>query len=361
VSPTSTSASTEALFGDVGAASPGARVADEPVVLAVRGLRTEFAGDGTTVTAVRDVSFDLRRRERLGVVGESGSGKSVLVRSILGLVEHPGRVVAGQVSLDGRSLTDMGERQLRSIRGNEVALISQDPMTGFNPLAPIGRQIVEAIRLHRDVSRRAARREAIELLREVEIPDPERRIDDHPHQFSGGMRQRAMIAMALANSPQVLLADEPTTALDVTTQAAFLRTLERTSDERGASVILITHDLGVVAEVCDTVQVMYAGQVVERGPCAEILEDPKHPYTRALLRSIVRMGAARTARLPAISGSPPDLASCSVGCAFEPRCAEALGARCRHTDPAVVHLTTAAGRVDVRCHLYDAPAGPVAP
>ncbi|MYU26313.1 ABC transporter ATP-binding protein [Streptomyces sp. SID8352] len=342
-------------------ASPGARVADREVVLGVRGIRTRFAGPQGTVTAVHDVGFDLRRGERLGVVGESGSGKSALARSLMRLIDPPGRVTGGTVTLDGTALHELSERQWRAVRGRDIAMVFQDPMTGFDPLRTIGQQIVEAIRLHQDVTPRQARSLAVDLLGDVEIPDARRRADDHPHQFSGGMRQRAMIAMALANGPRVLIADEPTTALDVTTQASILKLLCRLSDERGTAIIMITHDLGVVAELCDTVQVMYAGRIVERGPAAEVLTRPRHRYTAALLDSVVRRDRLRSGALPMIPGSPPDLAALPAGCPFAPRCATGHDeADCLGGTPESRGVPTGLGDVTVACHLpvdHTAPTG----
>jgi len=340
-------------------ASPGARVARNEVLLSVREIRTEFRTGAAAVPAVNDVSFDLRRLERLGIVGESGSGKSALARSLMRLIESPGQVVGGTVELEGRRLDTLTEKQWRRVRGNEVAMIFQDPMSGFDPLKPIGRQIVEAIRLHSEVSKQVARRRTVELLGDVEISEPERRFDAYPHEFSGGMRQRAMIAMALANNPKVLIADEPTTALDVTTQATILRLMRRLSDERGAAMILISHDLGVVAQLCDTVQVMYAGKTVERGPAMEVLTNPRHRYTEALLRSVVRRDRLEHGRLPSIPGVPPNLRDLPLGCPFEPRCHIGRGrTECLTMPPLSQSFASEHGAVTAKCHF---PAGHAEP
>jgi oligopeptide/dipeptide ABC transporter ATP-binding protein len=312
----------------------------EDVVLSVRNLRTQFSSKEGPVHAVRDVTFDLRRAEKLGIVGESGCGKSALALSILGLIEPPGKVTDGEVLLNGRDLASLSDRQLQRIRGNEISLVFHDPMTSLDPVKTIGYQLMEGIRRHqRRLSRRGARARAIELLREVEVPLAEKRLDDHPHQYSGGMRQRVMIAIALANEPDVLIADEPTTALDVTTQAQMLDLLERLVTEHHAAIILITHNLGVVAEFCDEVQVMYAGRIVERAPTESIFARPTHPYTEALLKSVPRPDLLARGPLPSIPGLPPDLAALPAGCSFEPRCPVGNGdERCRSVTPLPVQL-----------------------
>jgi oligopeptide/dipeptide ABC transporter ATP-binding protein len=320
------------------------------VVLSVRGLRTQYVTPEGTFRAVRDVSFDVKRLERLGIVGESGSGKSALSLSILGLIDPPGQVVAGEVYLNGRDIRALRERELRAVRGREISVVFQDPMTALDPIKPIGEQIVEAIRSHQEVSRGRARELAIGLLRDVEVPSAARRIDDYPHQYSGGMRQRVMIAIALANQPDVLIADEPTTALDVTTQAQVLDLLERLATERGTAVILITHNLGIVAEFCDTVQVMYAGRVVERGPATQLFSHPVHPYTEALLQAVPRTGTAGQA-LFAIGGLPPSLAQLPAGCSFEPRCQLGRGREiCREVVPEPAWFAGRGGEVFAECH-----------
>jgi oligopeptide/dipeptide ABC transporter ATP-binding protein len=321
------------------------------VVLSVRGLRTHYVTSDGVFVAVRDVSFDVRRLERLGIVGESGSGKSALSLSILGLIDPPGRIVSGQVYLNGRDLRSLGEKDLHKIRGREIAIVFQDPLTGLDPIKSIGDQIIEAIRTHQAVGKNRAREMAVDLLRDVEVPHAARRLADYPHQYSGGMRQRVMIAMALANSPDVLIADEPTTALDVTTQAQVLDMLERRAAERGAAVILITHNLGIVAEFCDTVQVMYAGRIVERSPAESLFDHPLHPYTEALLKAVPRPGSAG-AQLFAIGGLPPSLAQLPPGCSFEPRCPIGRGEElCISRVPEPVVLSVPGGAAVAECHF----------
>jgi oligopeptide/dipeptide ABC transporter ATP-binding protein len=295
----------------------------EPL-LGVRDLRVAFATEGGRVQAVDGVSFDLAPGEVLAIVGESGSGKSVTAQTIVGLTRSPNARIEGSVRLGGSELLGAGEDELQRIRGERVGMVFQDPMTSFNPVYRIGDQIVEAIRAHREIDKRQAHEQAVELLDSVGIPDAVRRIDDYPHEFSGGMRQRAMIAMALALEPEVLIADEPTTALDVTVQAQILALLERLNRERGLATILITHDLGVVAEVADRVLVMYAGRVVEQGTLDEIFYDPQHPYTWGLLGSLTRLDRPPSERLPQIGGAPPSLVDLPQGCSFRPRCPHAF-------------------------------------
>jgi oligopeptide/dipeptide ABC transporter ATP-binding protein len=293
----------------------------DDVVLSVRELHTHFFSRAGAVQAVRGVSFDLKRAEKLGIVGESGSGKSALALSILGLIESPGRVVGGEVWLNGRNIRLLSDRRLQRVRGKEISLVFQDPMSALDPVKRIGDQLAEGILWHqRKLGRRAVRRRAVELLREVEIPLAEKRLDDYPHQYSGGMRQRVVIAIALAGEPDVLIADEPTTALDVTTQAQVLDLLERLATDHQAAIVLITHNLGIVAEFCDTVQVMYAGRTVERASTTAVFARPVHPYTQALLESIPRPDRLQRGPLPAIPGMTPNLAALPPGCAFEPRC-----------------------------------------
>jgi oligopeptide/dipeptide ABC transporter ATP-binding protein len=290
-------------------------------LLSVRDLRVGFATEGGLLQAVDGVSFDLRPGEVLSIVGESGSGKSVTAQTIMGLTRSKNARIEGSVLLEGHELTSAGDAEMRKLRGDRIAMIFQDPMTSFNPVYRIGSQIVEAIRTHKgDVSKEEARARAVELFEAVGIPRAEQRVDDYPHEFSGGMRQRAMIAMALALEPDVLIADEPTTALDVTIQAQILRLLEELNRERGLATILITHDLGVVAEVADRVLVMYAGRVVEEGTLDEIFYDPQHPYTWGLMGSLTRLDRPRPHRLPQIAGSPPSLLDLPEGCSFRPRC-----------------------------------------
>jgi oligopeptide/dipeptide ABC transporter ATP-binding protein len=303
------------------------------VVLSVRNLRTEFHTAAGTVHAVRDVSFDVLRGEKVGIVGESGCGKSTLALSTLGLIEPPGRVVGGDVILNGRSISRLSDRELQRVRGNEISLVFQDPMTALDPVKTIGDQIVEALLRHQKLKRAAARRAAVELLRDVEVPYAERRLRDYPHQYSGGMRQRVMIAIALANRPDVLVADEPTTALDVTTQAQVLDLLEKLATERQAAILLVTHNLGIVAEFCNRVQVMYAGRIVEQAGIEEAFARPVHPYTEVLLKSVPRPDRLQRGPLPTIPGTPPSLASLPPGCTFEPRCPVGHGRRICCTEP----------------------------
>jgi len=290
-------------------------------LLSVEGLRVGFVTEGGRVQAVDGVSFTVEPGEVVAIVGESGSGKSVTAQTIIGLTRSPNSRIEGSVRLGDKELLEAGDEELRRVRGERVGMVFQDPMTSFNPVYRIGNQIIEAIRAHRDdVSKGEAHRKAIELLDSVGIPNAERRVDDYPHEFSGGMRQRAMIAMALALEPELLIADEPTTALDVTVQAQILRLLERLNKERGLATILITHDLGVVAEIADRVLVMYAGRVVEQGTLDEIFYDPQHPYTWGLLGSLTRMDRPRPERLPQIGGAPPSLLDLPTGCSFRSRC-----------------------------------------
>jgi oligopeptide/dipeptide ABC transporter ATP-binding protein len=294
-------------------------------LLEVRDLRVQFRTEDGLVRAVDGVDFHLDRGEVLGIVGESGSGKSVTAMTMLGLTRGVNARFEGEVAYKERDLLQLSERELQAIRGNEIAMIFQDPMTSLNPVYSIGKQIVEAIRAHNDnISKRNARLRVVELLRAVGIPNADQRIDDYPHQFSGGMRQRAMIAMALANNPDVLIADEPTTALDVTIQAQIIELIDRLKDEFNSAVILITHDLGVVAEIADELLVMYAGRVVERGVKRQVFYDPQMPYTWGLLGSIPRLDRPKAQRLHSIKGSPPSLINLPQGCKFRPRCPHAF-------------------------------------
>ena len=290
------------------------------MILSVEDLTVRFATDGGTVRAVEGVSFDLAAGEILAIVGESGSGKSVTAQTMLGLTRAPNTTIAGSVRFDDKDLVQLSDRDLRAVRGERIAMIFQDPMTSLNPVYRVGAQIAEMIRAHRDVTKREAMDQAVELLKQVGIPNPERRVRDYPHEFSGGMRQRVMIAMALSLDPDVLIADEPTTALDVTVQAQILRLLERLNAERGLAVVLITHDLGVVAEVADRVAVMYAGQIVEDATLDALFYDPKHPYTWGLLGSLARLDQPQPGRLAQILGQPPSLTNPPPGCRFAPRC-----------------------------------------
>jgi len=319
-------------------------------LLTVRDLRVGFATEGGLLQAVDGISFELRPGEVLAIVGESGSGKSVAAQTIIGLTDAKNSRIEGSVELDGEQLIGAGEATLRRLRGDRVAMVFQDPMTSFNPVYRLGAQIAEAIRAHRgDVSRAEARARAIELFEAVGIPDAARRIDSYPHEFSGGMRQRAMIAMALALEPEVLIADEPTTALDVTIQAQILELLRELNRQRNLATILITHDLGVVAEIADRVLVMYAGRVVEQGTLDEIFFDPQHPYTWGLLGSLTRLDRPRPKRLPQISGAPPSLLALPEGCSFRPRCPHEFEP-CTDLPPLQGRLPDAPGHCD-RCWL----------
>jgi oligopeptide/dipeptide ABC transporter ATP-binding protein len=289
-------------------------------LLSVRNLAVEFKTEEATFPAVRGISFDIQPGSCLGIVGESGSGKSVTSLAILGLVpQPPGRVLSGSINFRGRDLLKLSKSEIRSVRGGQRALIFQEPMTSLNPALTIGDQIGEAVQTHEHVSRRLARARTLELLREVQIPSPERRIDEHPHKLSGGMRQRVMIALALAGSPSLLIADEPTTALDVTIQAQVLDLLRRLQHERGMSILLISHNLGVIAELADEVAVMYAGQIVECAPAKTIFRQPEHPYTIGLLGAVPKL-TPDGSRLVAIEGMVPDLRNLPAGCVFLPRC-----------------------------------------
>jgi peptide/nickel transport system ATP-binding protein len=289
-------------------------------LLEIEDLRVSFRTEDGVVQAVRGASFSVPPGGALGVVGESGSGKSVSMLTVLGLTRGRGTDISGRVTFEGRDLLALPDAELRGVRGGPIAMIFQDPLSSLHPFYRVGNQIVEAIRVHQDISKAAARERAIELLGLVGIPEPRRRVDSYPHEYSGGMRQRAMIAMALSNEPKLLIADEPTTALDVTVQAQILDLLARLRKELGMAMVLITHDLGVVAEVTDEIAVMYAGEVVERAPKNTIFAAPEHPYTWGLLRSIPRLDRPRDEPLVPIQGRPPSLISPPSGCAFHPRC-----------------------------------------
>ncbi|TMV67677.1 ABC transporter ATP-binding protein, partial [Thioclava sp. BHET1] len=291
----------------------------EPL-LDVSGLKVSFAGEGGRTTAVHDINFSVAPGEILSIVGESGSGKTLSLLSVLGLVDKRTTFVEGQAKFRGQDLFQMGPRALRKVRGGDIALISQDPMTALTPVYTIGKQIMEQVLTHERVSRRAAHARAVDLLKEVGIPNPAEAVNRFPHQLSGGMRQRAVIAMALSCSPSLLIADEPTTALDVTVQAQVLDLLRKLREEHGSSIVLITHDMGVVAEMADRVMVMYAGRVVESGEMAQLFDDPWHPYSWGLMNSIPPLHGERPHRLVSIPGTPPTPKDIPPGCAFAPRC-----------------------------------------
>jgi oligopeptide/dipeptide ABC transporter ATP-binding protein len=346
-------------------ANPPATARD--TLLSVRNLHTHFPGDEGTVKAVDGVSFDLRPGATLGIVGESGCGKSVTARSILGIVDRPGRIVAGEIYFRRRpangggggagreEMIDLAKLppngpEIRAIRGAEIALIFQEPMSSFSPVHTIGNQIVEVIMLHQRVDRRQARARAIEMLRRVGVSSPEERVGQLSNQLSGGLRQRAMIAMALSCNPILLIADEPTTALDVTTQTQILELMRQLQREDGMAIMLITHDLGVVAEMCTDVVVMYLGRVVEQAPVDEIFHSPKHPYTRSLLRSIPRIRSGARERLTPIAGAVPHPYDRPTGCPFHPRCPDFMPGTCDRREPA---LRAVGEQHAVSCFLYE--------
>jgi oligopeptide/dipeptide ABC transporter ATP-binding protein len=320
---------------------------NEPA-LRVEDLKVRFATDDGIVKAVDGVSFDVFKGKTLGIVGESGSGKSVTNLSILGLTRSDNAEIEGRIMYEDRDLVALDNDELRTVRGNQIAMIFQDPLSSLHPFYKVGRQLVEAIQVHQDLGDAEAKKRAVELLGLVGIPDPQRRVDEYPHEFSGGMRQRAMIAMALTNDPEILIADEPTTALDVTIQAQILRLIDRLQKELGMGVIMITHDLGVIAEVADDVLVMYGGRVVESGTLDQIFYDPQHPYTWGLLGSLTRIDRPRVSRLAQIQGQPPSLVAPPEGCHFRPRCPHAFD-KCT-TVPALEQRGGEAGHAD-RCWL----------
>ena len=321
----------------------------EAELLQVQDLKTWFHTEEGTAKAVDGVSFDVRPRETLGIVGESGCGKSVTSLSILRLIpQPPGEIAGGRILFRGIDLLDLPEREMRKIRGNEIAMIFQEPMTSLNPVYTVGDQIGEVLRLHRDMSKDEARERSIEMMRRVRIPDPEQRVDEYPHQLSGGQRQRVMIAMALACDPALLIADEPTTALDVTVQAQILALLNQLQDEYGMSIMLITHDLGVIAETAHRVVVMYAGVVAEVGTAEQVFGGPNHPYTEGLKAAIPKLGE-RIERLHTIPGSVPSPYEEIVGCPFQNRCPYVMD-RCRREFPSLYSLSPGH---EARCFLYD--------
>ncbi|HEU4931997.1 MAG TPA: ABC transporter ATP-binding protein [Pyrinomonadaceae bacterium] len=324
-------------------------------LLEVRNLQTHFPTRAGLVRAVDGVSFHLDRGELLGLVGESGCGKSMTALSVMRLISPPGKIVNGEILFDGKDLLKLSEAEMREMRGDDIAMIFQDPMTSLNPVFTVGEQIAEALRLHRKLTRNDARKATIDAMREVAIPDPGRRVNDYPHQLSGGMRQRVMIAMALACNPKLLIADEPTTALDVTIQAQILELLDELRKQRELAVLLITHDLGVVAEVADRVAVMYTGRIVEESPVDELFARPKHPYTEGLLRSVPKLTSEhviKKERLETIEGVVPRPTDLPPGCHFAPRCPHRMP-RCTQEEIPLYQLE---GGVEVRCVLYDLAA-----
>jgi peptide/nickel transport system ATP-binding protein len=321
-------------------------------LLEVRNLRVEFPTRRGTLVAIDDVSFSIAPGEVLGVVGESGAGKSLTGAAIIGLLEPPGRIAGGEILLSGRRIDDLPAEAMRKVRGREIGAIFQDPLTSLNPLYTIGRQLVETITLHRGLGHAQARARAIELLQATGIPAAEARIDHYPHQFSGGMRQRVVIALALAANPKLVVADEPTTALDVSIQAQIIALLDRLCREHGTAVMLVTHDMGVIAEVADRVAVMYAGRLAEIGPIADVIHRPRHPYTAGLMGSIPSISDERE-RLAQIDGAMPRLDAIPRGCAFHPRCPQAMPV-CRERRPELRE----AGASLAACWLHDAAAAP---
>ena len=323
-------------------------------LLNIEDIRIEFPSRRGTLVAVDGVSLSLEKGEILGVVGESGAGKSTIGNAVIGLLEAPGRLAGGAVLLDGERIDTLTPAQKRKVRGRRIGMIFQDPLTSLNPLYRVGEQLIETIQTHTDLNAADARKRAIALLDEVGIPAPERRIDGYPHEFSGGMRQRVVIALALCAEPEFIIADEPTTALDVSVQAQIIGLIKRLCKERGTSVMLVTHDMGVIAETADRVAVMYAGRVAEIGPVREVIKHPLHPYTQGLMGAIPSI-TGDAERLVQIPGSMPRLSSIPRGCAFNPRCSKVFD-RCRIDRPELIDV----GGHQVACHLYDkakAPAG----
>jgi len=325
-------------------------------LLDVRGLRTSFHTTDGVVRAVDGIDFHVNRGEIMGLVGESGCGKSVTSLSIMRLVAAPGRIEAGEVVFDGRNLLTLSQRQMRDLRGDAISMIFQQPTSSLNPVFDVGMQLGEMLEIHRGMRRKAARHRAAELLRMVGIPDPQRRLSAYPHALSGGMAQRVMIAMALACEPELLIADEPTTALDVTIQAQILDIMRSLQRETGTAIILITHDLGVVAEMCDRVAVMYAGEIVEQTDTRSLFEDPKHPYTRGLIGSVPKLGQERD-ELAVIPGSVPNLIDLPPACRFAPRCVTRVAENVPHSEELHPELREVVEGHDVRCWLYHEPDG----
>ncbi|UFZ06939.1 ABC transporter ATP-binding protein [Bradyrhizobium ontarionense] len=316
-------------------------------VLSVRNLQVEFASRRGTLRAIDGVSFDIAKGEVLGVVGESGAGKSVTGLAVIGLIDPPGRISGGEILLSGLRVDNLPPEEMRQVRGKRIGMIFQDPLTSLNPLYRVGDQIIETIRTHTNLTEQQARKRAIDLLAEVGISAPEKRIDGYPHQFSGGMRQRVVIALALCAEPELIIADEPTTALDVSVQAQIISLIKRLGRDHGTAVMLVTHDMGVIAETCDRVAVMYAGRVAEIGPVQEVIRNPLHPYAKGLMGAIPTL-AGEEKRLVQIPGSMPRLSAIPPGCSFNPRCSSAFD-RCRIDRPEPLRQGTQA----VACHLYD--------
>lgn len=315
-------------------------------LLEVKNLKVEFPTRHGLLTAIDDVSFSIAPGEVLGVVGESGAGKSITGTAIIGLLEPPGRIASGEILLNGKRIDNLSYDQMRAIRGREIGAIFQDPLTSLNPLYTVGRQLTETIQTHLHLSGDAARKRAVELLAETGIPAPDKRVDQYPHQFSGGMRQRVVIALALAANPKLLIADEPTTALDVSIQAQIIQLIKKLCREHGTAVMLVTHDMGVIAETADRVAVMYAGRVAEIGPVAQVIHHPQHPYTRGLMGSIPKMDAD-VPRLAQIDGAMPRLNAIPAGCAFNPRCPQVFD-RCTRERPDLLP----AGTTQAACWLH---------
>jgi oligopeptide/dipeptide ABC transporter ATP-binding protein len=324
------------------------------VILEVRSLRTSFATETGYVHAVDNVSFNVRKGEAVALVGESGCGKSVTAMSIMRLITPPGKITGGEIHFKGLDLATLSEREMRNVRGDDIAMVFQEPMTSLNPVFKIGAQVAEAIRIHRKVSRKEARKLAGDMLELVAIPDPRKRLDDYPHQLSGGMRQRVMIAMALSCDPELLIADEPTTALDVTIQAQIMELLANLQQRLGLAILLITHDLGIVAEFCERVVVMYTGRVVEEATVLDLFANPAHPYTRGLLKSLPGTATEGARRLPTIKGMVPPISSLPPGCKFNPRCPDVMDI-CLGREPALMRVGNGHS---ARCYLHGDEADP---
>ena len=316
-------------------------------VLSVRNLQVEFETRRGMLRAIDSVSYDIAKGEVLGVVGESGAGKSVTGLAVIGLIDPPGRISGGEILLSGLRIDNLPPEEMRKVRGKRIGMIFQDPLTSLNPLYRVGEQIIETIKTHTNLTDQQARKRAIDLLAEVGIPAPEKRIDGYPHEFSGGMRQRVVIALALCAEPELIIADEPTTALDVSVQAQIISLIKRLGRDHGTAVMLVTHDMGVIAETCDRVAVMYAGRVAEIGPVQEVIKNPLHPYAKGLMGAIPTL-AGEDKRLVQIPGAMPRLSAIPPGCSFNPRCSSAFD-RCRVDRPEPLRQGTQA----VACHLYD--------